>query len=436
MSNDPNNKQALSLKTYRAATKMLGPLVDYTLKKRLQKGKEDPERVTERRGIAGVPRPEGMLIWVHGASVGESLSILPLVKRLTELHPSFHFLVTTGTVTSAQLMAARLPANAIHQFAPLDHPSYVRAFLTHWRPDASIFVESELWPNLIQMTSEQNIPMALVNGRVSPKSYKSWQQRPKAINSLLASFDILLAQDRQNQSRLTELAGRDVSMFGNLKLAAPALPVGQDALKDLKDAIGDRPVWLAASTHPGEEEIIVETHKEARKQYPNLLTIIAPRHPERGDELDLMLADEGLVAARRSVHEKISRATEIYLADTLGELGVFYTLSDIAFVGGSLLEIGGHNPLEPARLKSSIMYGPHIFNFLETYQDMRASGGTALVRNAGDLTASLIRLLTDDMTRNAMAERAQEWANDNAEEILVKIVDALSSVLPTDEKVS
>ena len=338
MSTDKKKKSALSLQTYRAAVGMMGPVVDYTLKQRLKKGKEDPERVAERQGHASEPRPEGKLIWIHGASVGESLSILPLVERLSEVCADYRFLVTSGTVTSARLMGMRLPEVAIHQFAPVDHPEYVTRFLDHWQPDACIFVESELWPNLIQLTQARDIPMALVNGRMSPKSYKNWRQRPGAIETLLSAFSVMMGQDQPNRDRLADLSGRDVQMLGNLKMSASPLPADQAELALLDEAIGQRPVWLAASTHPGEEEVVLEAHQRVRDRFPKLLTIIAPRHPERGEEVDALIERAGLVSARRSLKEPLVGTTEVYLADTLGELGLFYRLTDIAFVGGSIAE--------------------------------------------------------------------------------------------------
>ncbi|WP_306252810.1 3-deoxy-D-manno-octulosonic acid transferase [Parvularcula sp. IMCC14364] len=430
MTSERKSRNALSLRTYRAASGMMGPLADLTLKHRLKHGKEDPDRVNERRGIATIARPDGPLVWIHGASVGESLSILPLVARLSVLRRDLQFLVTSGTVTSARLMATRLPDNATHQFSPLDHPAYVRRFLDHWQPDAAMFVESELWPNLIQMTAARDIPMALVNGRISPKSYNSWKQRPDAIHALLSAFQVRMAQDTPNKERLAELSDGDVAMFGNLKMAAPALPVTQTDLSALEEQVRTRPRWLAASTHPGEEEYVLDAHTRVSERFPDLLTIIAPRHPERGEEIAGLIRARGLRVARRAAGEDITADTQVYLADTLGELGLFYRLSDVAFVGGSIVETGGHNPLEPARLRSAILYGPYTFNFTETYRDMRASGGTALVRNERDLAAALVRLLTDDMTRDAMADRARNWAEDNAEEVLINIVEALMPVLP------
>lgn len=441
MANDTQNQNAprgsaLSLKTYRAASGLLGPVADLALRQRLKQGKEDPGRVGERRGQATLPRPEGPMIWIHGASVGESLSVLPLVDRLCADLPGTHFLVTTGTVTSARLMAERLPDQAIHQFAPLDHPDYIAAFLDHWRPNACILVESELWPNLIGQTRGAGIPMALINGRISPKTYENWKQRPGAIAELLGAFDLLLAQDHQNAERFSALSGRTVPMLGNLKLAAPALPGDPAEIDALRAQIGDRPVWLAASTHPGEEDLILNAHMQVRQQYPELMLLLAPRHPERGDTVKTIIEGHGITTAMRSAHQPITPHTDVYLADTLGELGIFYRLSDIAFVGGSLTETGGHNPLEPARLGAAILYGPHTFNFKEVYQNMRASGGTALVRNERDLAAAIIRLITDVRTREAMAGRARSWAEDSAEDTLNGIVGALASIMPRQDNLS
>ena len=424
-----HDKTALSLRTYRAATRLMGPVAELTLKRRLKQGKEHPERIGERRGIPGKPRPEGALIWIHGASVGESLSVLPLVDRLLADHPDATLLVTTGTVTSASLMASRLPERAIHQFAPLDHPGYVTSFLNHWQPNACIFVESELWPTLIQETSDRKIPMALVNGRISPKSYKNWKQRPTAIKSLLDSFTVILGQDQNNANRFADLSKRTVPMLGNLKMAASPLPGNETLENALAKLIGKRPVWLAASTHSGEEEEVLAAHIAIKEKFPDVLTIIAPRHPPRGDAVENLIWSENLIVARRSTGEEITPDTDIYLADTLGELGVFYRLCDIAFIGGSLVETGGHNPLEPARLGAAILYGPNIFNFGETYAAMRKSGGTALVRNGQDLTAALNRLLTDELTRNEMSTKAKVWSAASADEVLNNIVDALAPVL-------
>ncbi|MEL6212066.1 MAG: 3-deoxy-D-manno-octulosonic acid transferase [Pseudomonadota bacterium] len=413
----------MGLRAYQTVSRAAEPIAGYALKRRLKAGKEDPDRIAERRGLASAARPQGALAWIHGASVGESLSILPLVKTLSEARADLHFLVTTGTVTSARLMAERLPENAIHQYIPLDHPRYVAAFMDHWRPDAAVFVESEFWPNLILEARRRVRALALVNGRVSPKSYEDWVRRKQAIRYLLDSFDVLVAQDRKNAERLAELSGRDVPTFGNLKNAAPALPANNEDLQTLRAQIDGRPIWLAASTHPGEEDAVLHAHQRLKAKFPRLLTVLAPRHPARGEEIRNIALENGLVADLRSNKLPLTAETEVYVADTLGELGLFYRLSDISFVGGSLTPKGGHNPLEPARLGGAILHGPYTFNFVETYDDMRATRGAALVRNERELKTAVSRLLDDDKTRNAMAAAAREGAEASAQKVLAEVSD-------------
>ncbi len=417
--------EPIGVKLYRAASWVSAPVAELLLRQRLKDGKEDPARMRERTGLAGRARPAGPLLWIHGASVGESLSVLPLVERFRRDNPALNVLVTTGTVTSARLMAERLPKGAIHQFIPVDHPRFVRGFLDYWKPDAAIFVESEFWPNLLVETRRRARFMALVNGRVSPKSYGEWKGKPQSIRYLLSHFDLLIAQDRQNAERLTALSGREVPSFGNLKNAAPPLPGDVREEARLLADLDGRPFWLAASTHPGEEEAIFAAHKTLKAEHPGIVTLLAPRHPERGEEIAALAAASGVAARRRSKGQKIDRQTDIYLADTLGELGLFYRLSNATFVGGSLIEKGGHNPLEPARLGCAILHGPHIFNFAETYADIRGTGGAALVRNDRDLAAAVKRLFADDKTRHAMANAARDAAKASAERVLSDVVSAL-----------
>ena len=422
--------ETLGIKIYRRASRAARPIADFTLNRRLMAGKEDETRIAERRGEAGRARPDGELIWVHGASVGESLSVLPLVDCLQKTRPGAHILVTTGTVTSAALMEKRLPNGAFHQYIPVDHPDYVKRFLNHWRPEAAIFVESEFWPNLILEARQRCGFMALVNGRISPKSFEDWRRQPKSIKYILSSFDTIIAQDYQNAERLMSLSEKPVEMYGNLKNAAPPLPANEDDVATLKAQIGERPLWLAASTHPGEEEIIIAAHQILKREFPEILTIIAPRHPSRGEEIGALCSEQSVSAALRSHDAEITNDLEIYLADTLGELGVFYRLSDIAFVGGGLTPKGGHNPLEPARLGSAIVHGPHIFNFAETYAHMRRVGGAALVRNERELATAIRRLFADKKTRAAMTHGACKAAEENAEKVLMDICDDLLMHFP------
>lgn len=418
--------EPLGLMIYRKASRMMGPIAEFALRQRLREGKEDPERINERRGLAGRARPDGPVIWIHGASVGESLSVIPLVSRLRTLRPDLNFLVTTGTTTSARLMAERLPEGAFHQYIPLDHPRFVNAFLDHWRPEAALFVESEFWPNLILSARERVGFMALVNGRVSPKSFEEWLRKPQTIRYVLSAFDSLFAQDRQNAERLKELSGRKVLCYGNLKNAAPPLPADESAMAALRAQTEGRPLWLAASTHPGEEDAVFNAHLALKQNFPSLLTILAPRHPERGGEVKSLGETFGLTIVQRSSKQPIEPDTDVYIADTLGELGLFYRLSDVSFVGGSLTQKGGHNPLEPARLGGAILHGPYTFNFVETYADMRKPGGAALVRNERELATAVRRLLSDEKTRLAMAGAAQRAAEASAERVLNEIASVIA----------
>jgi len=402
------------LASYRGLTIALGPAVSFYLSRRLKRGKEDPERFAERRGISSRTRPAGPLAWVHAASVGEAVSMLSLIDRLLVERPGLCVLVTTGTVTSARLLATRLPADrAWHQYVPVDRPSYVRRFLAHWRPDLALWVESELWPNLIAETRARGIPLLLLNGRMSLRSFRGWQRLPGLIGPLLRSFDLCLAQDGAQADRFLRLGAVDATTVGDLKAAAVPLPVNERDFGDLAAAIKDRPRWLAASTHEGEEEIVASVHRMLALQRPGLLTIIAPRHPARGDAIEALLRGRGLRIARRTRAEKVTAATEIYLADTLGELGLFYRLAGIAFVGGSLVRKGGHNPLEAALLDCAILHGPDMSNAAAMARALAAAGATLTVTDGPSLAAAVGRLLDDPLERAARAAAAAGIAAHN-----------------------
>lgn len=397
---------------YRAATHLFGPFARLYLASRLARGKEDRARFAERLGRPGRPRPEGRLVWMHGASVGESLSILPLVARIVETaaRPT-RVLVTTGTVTSARLMGERLGANAFHQFAPVDLPGPVRGFLDHWRPDAAVWVESEFWPNLLSETHARKIPAALIQGRISDRSYASWRRVPGLIRELLGGFSVCLGQSEEDARRLGRLGARAPGCVGNLKFAAPPLPADESELARLRAAFGDRPVWFAASTHPGEEEMAAKAHRALEGRHPGLLTVIAPRHPERGEDVAARLGELGFNLARRGAGEIPGPGVEIYLADTLGELGLFYRLARAAFIGKSLVPQGGQNPLEAARLGCPILFGPHMTNFVEIAGRLADAGAAIEVANAAELAMTLDRLLDDAETRARMARAGEDLAD-------------------------
>jgi 3-deoxy-D-manno-octulosonic-acid transferase len=384
---------------YRLATRALGPAAHLVLARRAARGKEDRTRLAERWGRTGAPRPTGTLIWLHAASVGESLSLLPIVERLLARLPRAQVLVTTGTVTSARILADRLPARARHQFLPLDHPPSVARFLDHWRPDLALWVESELWPNLILETRRRGIPMALLNARMSAKSARGWQRARGLIAALLGGFQLVLAQDAVQADRLKALGARAAETVGDLKAAAAVPAASGPVLDDLAARIGSRPVWLAASTHEGEEAAVAAAHRGLRERFPTLLTLLAPRHPARGDQIAALLQD--FHVARRSAGALPGPETEIYLIDTLGEMGLFYRLASVVLVAGSLGapgSIGGHNPLEAAQLGCAVILGPDTVNCAASAAALEDAGAALRLAEADALPQALGRLLADPGT--------------------------------------
>jgi 3-deoxy-D-manno-octulosonic-acid transferase len=396
----------LTLRAYRRLLSAATPLAPVLLARRLKRGKEHPERMMERRGEATLQRPEGALVWVHGASVGELQAVMPLIAQLHA--QDFNVLVTSGTVTSAHLAGERLPAGVIHQFVPLDVPRFVSRFLRHWRPNLGLFVESDLWPNLIVACNKARIPLALLNGRMSEQSFKNWRSLPKTASALLGKFDMCLAQSAMDGARFQQLGARGVHVTGNLKLDVPAPAADSGKLDALKAAIGNRPVIVAASTHPGEEILLIEAHRRLRQRFPGLLTIIAPRHPERGRGiLDFALAAQ-LHATLRSQDTLPEAQTDIYVADTMGELGLFYRIAPAVFIGGSLVEHGGQNPIEAAKLGAAILHGPHVWNFADIYAALDAARGAFEIADGDQLTDHLAYLLADKAARHAMAEAGEK----------------------------
>jgi 3-deoxy-D-manno-octulosonic-acid transferase len=418
---------------YRTATAAAAPLVRRYLHRRCRRGKEDSERLSERFGIAGAARPPGPLVWIHAASVGEAQSVLALAERILAERPAIELLMTTGTVTSARLLAGRLPVRARHQFVPIDLPRAVDRFLDHWRPALAIWVESELWPNLALATHRRGIPMLLVNGRLSGRTLARWRRLPGLIRPVLRAFSLCLAQDATQAARLRELGAGSVASVGDLKAAAPPLVADPAALAELRRQIGDRPVWLAASTHAGEEEAVAAAHLSIARDHPRLLTIIAPRHPVRGRQVNEMLRARRLQTARRSAGEPIAGDSDIYLADTLGELGLFFRTTDIAFIGGSLVAEGGHNPFEAARLGCVVLHGPDMTNCAAMAQALDAVGAGLSVGDATGLAAAVSRLLADpgECERRAAAAARTAAAGDGVlEAVLTRCAPFLDTLGP------
>ena len=392
----------LPLRSYRLLSMAAAPLASLLLAYRLKRGKEHARRLPERRGESVIPRPDGPLVWLHGASVGELTAMLPLIERIRQRDVTV--LVTSGTVTSAGVAERRLPPDVIHQFAPVDVPAFVARFLDHWRPSLALFVESDLWPNLIMASSARDIPLILVNGRLSERSFRRWRMASHSIRNLLRRFDLCLAQSAADAARLQSLGAPRIATTGNLKLDVPAPPVDHDKLRAVKVAIGLRPVIAAASTHPGEETAMADAHRRLKSSFPRLLTLVAPRHPQRGPGIADIARNAGLNTALRSRDQLPDADTDIYIADTLGELGLVYRVAPIVFIGGSLVSHGGQNPVEAAKLGAAILHGPHVFNFAEIYGALDKAGGAEEVSDAGKLAQRIDAWLKDPVERRKVAD--------------------------------
>lgn len=389
--------------TWHALASLAAPGLRWNLRRRVARDKEDPARLPEREGF-GAARPDGPLLWLHAASVGETLAILPLMEALVARAPMLTLLVTTGTVTSARLLPRRLsPAlggRVIHRYAPLDVPAWVERFLDGWRPDAAGFVESELWPNTLAAVAARGIPLALLNARISDRTARRWGRwAPGLARRLLGHFRLIMPRSAEDAARLLALGAPAVTAPGDLKFAAPPLPVDGAALAALRGAIGGRPVLLAASTHPGEEAMVIAMAERLRATHPALLTILAPRHPERG---------AGLAQAPRRALGALPDAGPLYIADTMGEMGLLYRVADLAFIGGSLVPHGGQNPLEAVRLGCPILFGPHMENFREAVAGLLARGGACQAKDAAALAAGALDMLTHPERAAAMAASASE----------------------------
>lgn len=393
---------------YRILSWIITPFIPIVLNIRASKGKEVRERICERVGKASLPRPEGKLVWFHAASMGESSSVVPVIKRLLEQHPEVKVLLTTVTVTSAKNIGEKLPEGAFHQFAPVDTPLAIKRFLAHWKPDVAFWVESEFWPNMMEMTHETGCPMVLLNARISRRSFRRWQKMRTSIEQLLCLFTMILAKSDEDASRIRNLGAdaEKVSVQGNLKFSAPALEADPKMTSEILGQIGGRRIWLAASTHNGEEAIIADVHNNVKAAYGDLLTVIVPRHSRRGKEIATSIEKKDMRVALRSRGDAISSNTDVYVADTMGELGIFYRLAGIVFIGGSLVPHGGQNPFEPALLDCTILYGPHMDNFKEFCHELEVVHGAVLVKNETELAARVDELLRDQTRQEEIAKAA------------------------------
>lgn len=414
-----------ALTLYRALSWVAGAGAGAWLGARARRGKEDAARIGERYARYATARPNGALVWLHAASIGESGVALTLIDALATRDPSLSFLLSTGTRTSAELVARRAPPRTTHVYAPLDRPDVVRRFFDHWRPDLGVFVESEVWPNLILDAHARRIPLALVNARMSPKSLQQWKSLPAASQRLLNAFAFVSAADARTATALTELRGQPVRALGNLKLAAPAPRIDPQARAALAAEIGARPVWLAASTHEGEDILALTAHDILRQTFTDALLIIVPRHPDRGEDISHLAGS----APQRS-RGRSSANVPVYIADTLGELGVFYDLAPVSLVAGSLLpHLKGHNPVEPAKMGSAMITGPYVESFQDLFDELFAAGGAVTAHSTYEVASAVSRLWSDGGARTRQLEAARAVTAkgaDAAEQTLA----ALQSLLP------
>ncbi len=414
---------------YKTAMRLSTPLLESYLEKRAAKGKEDILRAHERRGRPVLPRPASPLVWFHAASVGESLSLLSIIDRVLKDYPKASVMITTGTVTSAKLMADRLPPRAFHQYIPVDHPSWVKGFLDHWKPDLVVWSESEFWPNILSDVKARGIPAILLNARMSEDSFSKWRFAKGVIGCMLSAFDLCLAQDSAEAQRLLQLGAKKAEVSVNLKYAAAPLPYDAAELERLQRDTADKNIILWASTHPSEEEIALRLHSKLVAFYPDLLTIIVPRHPKRGDEIVELCA--GFSVSQRSKAQPVA-GVDVYIADTLGELGLFYRLARNVVMGGTFADIGGHNPIEPAQTGCLVFMGPSTRNFIAITQDFKDRNAVILVDGEDKLAEKVNDALRNPRNYDAIANAALELTKEKAG----VIDDIAKAIAPVMQKVA
>jgi 3-deoxy-D-manno-octulosonic-acid transferase len=417
----------VTITLYRFLTVMLSPFIHLYLLYRKKRRKEDSQRLRERFGYPSISRPREQLLWIHAASVGESLSVLPLLHRLAELYPTLHLLITTGTVTSAKMIAAKLPDNCYHQYIPVDVPSVVDRFLAYWKPDLALWVESELWPNLVTKAAGY-CPLILLNARISERSFRFWKRHHLLSGTMLRCFSLFLPQSQRDARHLQELGAQAIGTIANLKYYSLPLPASDKELQLLTTQLAGRVVWVAASTHGDEEMQFGAIYQQLKQQFPQLITIIIPRHANRGHDITRQLSGLGLQVACRSLQEVITPATDVYVADTMGELGLFYRLASVVCLGGSFVAHGGQNPLEAARLGCAIISGPHYHNFTEIYHELVAADAAIIVPGKEALCELLQQLFEQPERQHVMAENALA-AMESTKHILDDIVAQLTPFL-------
>ncbi len=417
---------------YRLFTIICAPFLSLFLSYRRQKEKENNRSIAEKTANSFPkerPKDTQKLLWIHGASVGEAQSSLILINRLLDTFPNISIILTTGTLTSANLMDKRLPERAFHQFCPLDNPKYIKKFTNHWKPDTALWMESELWPNMLQELKKQNIPAILVNAHISTKTFKHWKYFPSFSKKILGTFDKILCQSNDDKKLFDSLGAKKTIVTGNIKYSATPLACNQEDLTSIRDATTKRNICLYASTHEGEEELACKTHKSLKKRIPNILTIIVPRHPERRENITQSCSSHPLKISFRGKNKNLPNPEDdIYIADTLGELGLFYTLSPIAYIGRSLSNDGGggHNPIEAAQLNCAVIHGSNVQNLKDIYNQMHKSNAALTVHNETELEDILYDLLHNADYCKTMQHAASAFAKEKSN----VINDVMKEIVP------
>ena len=388
----------MAMYLYKLIGFILIPFIPFIIFRRLSDGKETKGRTNERYGKTRIKNISNKLVWIHAASVGESLSIIPIVKEMIKNKYFDTILITTGTTSSSEIIEQKLGDHVIHQFVPFDIIVYVKRFLNHWKPSLAIFVESEIWPNIIYETKKINIPLIILNGRMTFKTFKRWSLLGSFSKKLFSNFDACCTQNNDSTIFYKKLGIINTEFTGNLKFAHHDIKIDEKSYGDLKKTSKNRIIFLAASTHDGEENIIKNVSLNISQVHKNLLTIIVPRHPQRKN---ILAEVKGNKIAVRSKKEKITKNTLFYIADTIGELNLFYKLANIIFVGGSMINHGGQNPIEAAYYGKTILHGKNIQNFTDVYEILKLMKLTEQVENERQLELFVNRLIDNYKNRNS-----------------------------------
>lgn len=419
------------LNFYQFLTGISQPAFVSLLERRAQNGKEIKDRLPERMGQPSRPHPGSPLVWIHAASVGEAQSMLILIEELLKINARLHVLVTTGTATSAELMGQKLPGRSFHQFYPLDHPEWVKNFLDYWQPDLVFWMESELWPNMLCGIKDRNIPAILLNARLSQKSYTRWRLIKLSARKILNSFTLILTQTQTDSDYFAKLGATHLRVTGNLKFSARPLPASDDDLKILSAHVTGRPLWVFASTHKGEEDMACRVHQLLKSSHPELLTIIVPRHPDRRADIEAACSAQKLKTVLRGAAKNMPQAdTDIYIADTMGELGLFYRLAPVACIGRSFSDDGGggHNPIEAAQLNCAVLHGPRVKHFADIYTDMNAAGAAFKMNTEAQLADTLRGLFDDNQQLHAYQKTASDFAQSRSD-VIKRVITSIEPLL-------